>query len=303
MESAGVIFVSFIFGSYAFMFTENDLIQRRTIGDESTHEWTCMIRARNPETCDLSTFIKKVVFHLHPSFPNQQRTVETPPYEISETGWGEFELSAKIFFLDPDERPIECRHYLKLYPENVTDIRTISPPSTFRGSCVASETADELIFRSPSARLRELLLASNRPSPLHPLAAHFLRPSRAEEDTYIALAKIVQCQMYQMQENVKLEIQKKAQEIQTLMDIYFTLQPNKALTLLLDNPEVIRSLAQPPGSLNDEKLAEIRAAVKAIQHNKSTGREKPRDVVKIFSDLIQEKVISWNGCISSIDFS
>lgn len=29
-----------------------------------------------------------------------------PPYEITETGWGEFEIIIKIFFIDPNERSV-----------------------------------------------------------------------------------------------------------------------------------------------------------------------------------------------------
>ena len=29
-----------------------------------------------------------------------------PPYEVSETGWGEFEVIIKIYFVDPTERPV-----------------------------------------------------------------------------------------------------------------------------------------------------------------------------------------------------
>ena len=32
-----------------------------------------------------------------------------PPYEVSETGWGEFEIIIKIYFVDPTERPVS--HY------------------------------------------------------------------------------------------------------------------------------------------------------------------------------------------------
>lgn len=28
------------------------------------------------------------------------------PYEVSETGWGEFEIVIKIYFQDPNERPV-----------------------------------------------------------------------------------------------------------------------------------------------------------------------------------------------------
>lgn len=29
-----------------------------------------------------------------------------PPYEVTETGWGEFEVVIKIYFNDPNERPV-----------------------------------------------------------------------------------------------------------------------------------------------------------------------------------------------------
>jgi len=31
-----------------------------------------------------------------------------PPYEVTETGWGEFEVIIKIYFNDPTERPVSC---------------------------------------------------------------------------------------------------------------------------------------------------------------------------------------------------
>lgn len=35
--------------------------------------------------------------------------VTKPPYEITETGWGEFEIIIKIFFIDPNERPVSVQ--------------------------------------------------------------------------------------------------------------------------------------------------------------------------------------------------
>lgn len=32
--------------------------------------------------------------------------VVKPPYEVTETGWGEFEIIIKIYFNDPNERPV-----------------------------------------------------------------------------------------------------------------------------------------------------------------------------------------------------
>ena len=38
------------------------------------------------------------------------------PFEVSETGWGEFEASIRIYFKDSDERPLDLFHLIKLYP-------------------------------------------------------------------------------------------------------------------------------------------------------------------------------------------
>lgn len=60
--------------------------------------------------------------------------VLAPPYEVTETGWGEFEagllheicivlfnlvVGIRIFFRDPDEQPIDLFHLIKLYPDGL----------------------------------------------------------------------------------------------------------------------------------------------------------------------------------------
>lgn len=41
--------------------------------------------------------------------------VTKPPYEVKESGWGEFEAIIKIYFVDPAERPVTIYHHLKLF--------------------------------------------------------------------------------------------------------------------------------------------------------------------------------------------
>lgn len=43
--------------------------------------------------------------------------VEKFPFEINQTGWGEFEIGIKIHFIDPAEKPVDFIHFLKLYPD------------------------------------------------------------------------------------------------------------------------------------------------------------------------------------------
>ncbi len=54
-----------------------------------THRWTLFVRG--PHNEDLSYMLRSVEFHLHESFPHAVRVVTQPPYQVTETGWGEFE--------------------------------------------------------------------------------------------------------------------------------------------------------------------------------------------------------------------
>ncbi len=55
------------------------------------------------------------------------RVVSKPPYEVSESGWGEFEIQIKIYFNDLTEKPVTIYHGLKLFHTNeaVTSQATI----------------------------------------------------------------------------------------------------------------------------------------------------------------------------------
>jgi YEATS domain-containing protein 4 len=69
-----------------------------------THRWTLYLRGPNNE--DLTQVISKVVFQLHPSFAEPTREQTAPPYELTETGWGEFEAQIKVYWKDPSENPV-----------------------------------------------------------------------------------------------------------------------------------------------------------------------------------------------------
>lgn len=100
---------------------------------------------RGPRGEDLSYFFAKVVFHLHQSFedpirgarhargqraradarsataahacsPREVSEVATFPFELSESGWGEFDMMIRLVFRDPSQAPLDIMHHLKLYP-------------------------------------------------------------------------------------------------------------------------------------------------------------------------------------------
>lgn len=59
-----------------------------------------------------------MTFTLHPSFAEPVRTLTSPPWEVSETGWGEFEVGIAVEFAPAaGVPPLELAHGLKLHPE------------------------------------------------------------------------------------------------------------------------------------------------------------------------------------------
>ena len=49
--------------------------------DGHTHDWTVYVKPYENE--DMSSYVKKVQFRLHESYPNPNRIVSKPPYEVS----------------------------------------------------------------------------------------------------------------------------------------------------------------------------------------------------------------------------
>ncbi|KAJ8980766.1 hypothetical protein NQ317_016015 [Molorchus minor] len=118
--------------------------------DGHTHQWTVYVKPFNNE--DMSSYVKKVHFKLHESYANQNRIVVKPPYEISETGWGEFEIVIKIYFHDPNERPVTMYHILKLFHSGGTQDIGME-----QGKGLVSESYDEIVFQDPSQLMHHLL--------------------------------------------------------------------------------------------------------------------------------------------------
>jgi YEATS domain-containing protein 4 len=127
--------------------------------DGHTHAWTCYLKPFKSE--DMSIFIKKVQFKLHESYPNPLRIVSRPPYEVQETGWGEFEIIIKVFFQDSAEKPVTIYHLLKLFQ---TDPAVIAGKKN-----VISEHYDEMVFTDPTNTMYNLL---SNPRQLIPAVRH-----------------------------------------------------------------------------------------------------------------------------------
>ncbi|KAI8618180.1 protein AF-9 [Chytriomyces sp. MP71] len=108
-----------------------------------THRWTIFFRAANGQ--DLSHVIKRVSFKLHESFVPPTRVVETQPFEVTETGWGEFEIVIKLSFVDSQEKTVTLFHQLQLYPKE----DPLGEAVDMAKQPIISEHYDELVFNEP----------------------------------------------------------------------------------------------------------------------------------------------------------
>ncbi|TKR77078.1 hypothetical protein L596_018117 [Steinernema carpocapsae] len=121
-------------------------VKRGADDKDHTHEWKLYIRPYNQE--NLSRWIRKVQFKLHDSYENHTRVVEHPPFEIKETGWGEFEVQIRIYFFDPNEKPVLTFYYIRLFEQ---------PWTTWSGKTLINDYYDEIVFQEPTMVMYRIL--------------------------------------------------------------------------------------------------------------------------------------------------
>lgn len=64
-------------------------------------QWSIEIALLNQEGKEVpATIFDKVVYHLHPTFANPNRTFTETPFRIVEQGWGGFPLDISLYFLE-----------------------------------------------------------------------------------------------------------------------------------------------------------------------------------------------------------
>ncbi|KAJ1350876.1 hypothetical protein KIN20_006786 [Parelaphostrongylus tenuis] len=115
--------------------------------DQHTHQWTVFLRMFNED--NPTDFIRKVQFKLHDSYAVNTRVCEKPPYEVTETGWGEFEVQMRIYFVDVNEKPVTVFHYLRLFQPLLT--------SSNGSTQVVAEHYDEIVFQEPTIPMYKAL--------------------------------------------------------------------------------------------------------------------------------------------------
>uniref|UniRef100_A0A8C7HZP3 YEATS domain containing 4 n=1 Tax=Oncorhynchus kisutch TaxID=8019 RepID=A0A8C7HZP3_ONCKI len=123
--------------------------------DGHTHQWSVYVKPYRNE--DMSAYVKKIQFKLHESYVNPLRVVTKPPYEITETGWGEFEIIIKIFFIDPNERPVSGARLCHLGTSFQSNLIIIRPRLNSLSFLFLSQ-----IFQDPTAMMQQLLSTSRQ---------------------------------------------------------------------------------------------------------------------------------------------
>lgn len=119
--------------------------------DGHTHQWTVYLKPYDNE--DMAMYVKKVHFKLHESYANPNRILTKAPYEVTETGWGEFEVVIKIYFHDPTERPVTLYHILKLFQSPVVEGEVVDIKHG-----LVSESYEEIVFQEPTQLMQHYLI-------------------------------------------------------------------------------------------------------------------------------------------------
>ncbi|KAF9006739.1 yeats family-domain-containing protein [Cyathus striatus] len=188
------IFRPIIYGNTATPLTPKEREALPVVNKDHTHRWTVALRsaASAPDSDqvggadDLSYFVKRVTFKLHDTYPTPIRNIDKPPFEVSETGWGEFEIQIRITFVpESGEKAMTFYHHLKLHPWTVGGEPEIPPLDlAIKMGPVHSWQYDEVVFNDPFQNFLNILTA-HPPTPLpktkkKPVPFHLANPGSLE---------------------------------------------------------------------------------------------------------------------------
>jgi YEATS domain-containing protein 4 len=139
-----------VFGSVATPLDPNN--RPANISPDHTHQWTVYLRG--VDGADVTHWLKKVQFKLHETYSHSLRTIEAPgPFEVTETGWGEFEVALKLFFVaESNEKPASVYHQLKLHPYGPDAERQKENKEP-----VNSRNYEEIVFNEPVEAFYDIL--------------------------------------------------------------------------------------------------------------------------------------------------
>ncbi|KAJ9642266.1 uncharacterized protein PV06_03172 [Exophiala oligosperma] len=143
------VYRPFVYGTEAIPFDPEN--RPKDAPADHTHKWKVFVRGINNE--DISYWLKKVQFKLHDTYANSVRMIESPPFEVEETGWGEFEIAIKFYFVpESTEKPQQIWHGLKLHPY----YGDVEQQKRDR-SMISSVCYEEVLFNEPVEAFYDIL--------------------------------------------------------------------------------------------------------------------------------------------------
>ncbi|KAJ3068857.1 YEATS domain-containing protein 2 [Podochytrium sp. JEL0797] len=78
------------------------------------YKWMIYIQGP-PSSPDITPFISRVRFHLHPDYrPNDVIDVTRAPFQVTRYGWGEFPVRVRLFFADERNKTVDLMYSIKL---------------------------------------------------------------------------------------------------------------------------------------------------------------------------------------------
>jgi YEATS domain-containing protein 4 len=148
-----------VFGSIAVPLSADPAQRPEKCAPDHTHKWTVFVRGVDGQ--DITYWLKKVQFKLHETYAHPLRMVEAPDaFEVTETGWGEFEVGIKMTFVpESGEKPTSVYHQLKLHPYGED-----KEGQKERGETIVSQNYEEIVFNEPAEAFYQIL-TNAQPAP------------------------------------------------------------------------------------------------------------------------------------------
>lgn len=89
------------------------------------HNWTAFV-SLNDDRLDISNYVERVVFQLHPTFKNPTREVTSAPFKLACLGWGTFEIGITVFWKPwLEKEPTVLAHDLSFEGDGAWGTKTV----------------------------------------------------------------------------------------------------------------------------------------------------------------------------------
>lgn len=124
-----------------------------------TKGWKVYVRPL-PNGPDITTWLKKVQFKLHHTYADPSRTIEAPgPFELSETGYGEFGVEIRLYFApESGEKAIYREHFLQLQAYGTDEQKAKQE----KDNKIVGERMETIEFNEPSQEFFRTLTSEDQ---------------------------------------------------------------------------------------------------------------------------------------------